>query len=167
MAPLALTVSPTLMGPSATRVLCSRPSRPALRSRVPTLRTRALFGGGGGGDGQQGGGGNPFGNMANLMENLKKTQALVQQETAKVQEELAETEFEGFSEDETVRVVMTGNQVPVSVDVTQAAYDQGKEKLEALLLEASKEAHEKSVTGMKERMKVLAQTLGLPAQPGV
>jgi hypothetical protein len=37
----------------------------------------------------QGGGGNPFGNMGNLMENLKKAQAMVQVEAAKVQEELA------------------------------------------------------------------------------
>ena len=39
--------------------------------------------------GLQGGGGNPFGNMGNLMENLKKAQAMVQVEAAKVQEELA------------------------------------------------------------------------------
>ena len=38
---------------------------------------------------QEGGGGNPFGNMGNLMENLKKAQAMVQVEAAKVQEELA------------------------------------------------------------------------------
>lgn len=38
---------------------------------------------------QGGGGMNPFGNMGNLMENLKKAQAMVQVEAAKVQEELA------------------------------------------------------------------------------
>ena len=39
----------------------------------------------------QGGGGmpNPFGNMGNLMDNLKKAQQLVQVEAAKVQDELA------------------------------------------------------------------------------
>lgn len=37
----------------------------------------------------QEGGGNPFGNMGNLMENLKKAQQMVQVEAAKVQEELA------------------------------------------------------------------------------
>ena len=69
------------------------------------------------------GGGNPFGNMANLMENVKKAQQLVQVEAAKVQEELAQAEFDGYSEDETVRVVMSGNQEPKSVDITSAAYD--------------------------------------------
>lgn len=34
------------------------------------------------------------------------------------------TEFEGFSSDETVCVVMTGNQEPRSVEITQEAYDQ-------------------------------------------
>lgn len=37
----------------------------------------------------QEGGGNPFANMGNLMENLKKAQQMVQVEAAKVQEELA------------------------------------------------------------------------------
>ena len=69
------------------------------------------------------GGGNPFGNMANLMENVKKAQQLVQVEAAKVQEELAKAEFDGYSEDETVRDVMSGNQEPKSVDITSAAYE--------------------------------------------
>lgn len=37
---------------------------------------------------------------------------------------LNSTDFEGFSADETVRVVMSGNQEPRSVDITQEAYDQ-------------------------------------------
>ena len=55
--------------------------RPAL-SRRPAVRVMALFGGGGGG------GGNPF-DMKNLMESVKKAQGMVQQETARVQAELA------------------------------------------------------------------------------
>lgn len=46
------------------------------------------------------------------MENIKKAQAMVQVEAAKVQEELSAAEFEGFSSDESVRVVMSGNQEP-------------------------------------------------------
>lgn len=34
------------------------------------------------------------------------------------------TDFEGYSADETVRVVMSGNQEPRGVDITQEAYDQ-------------------------------------------
>lgn len=61
--------------------------------------------------------------MANLMENVKKAQQLVQVEAAKVQEELSKAEFDGYSADETVRVVMSGNQEPKSVDITNAAYE--------------------------------------------
>ena len=44
-----------------------------------------------------------------------------------MQAELAATEFEGFDDDETVRVVFNGNQEPLAVDITQDAYDAGKE----------------------------------------
>ena len=37
------------------------------------------------------------------------------------------TDFEGFSSDETVRVVMSGNQEPRGVDLTEEAYAQGPE----------------------------------------
>lgn len=55
------------------------------------------------------------------MENVKKAQQLVQVEAAKVQEELSRAEFDGYSSDETVRVVMSGSQEPRSVDITEAA----------------------------------------------
>lgn len=119
--------------------------------RAPVV-TKALFGGG------QGGGLD----MSKLMENVKKAQALVQTETAKVQQELANTDFDGYDEDETVRVVMSGNQEPKSVDITQAAMDAGSEELSRRLTIAMKDAHSKSVAGMKEKMKELASSLGLP-----
>ena len=103
--------------------------------------------------------------MGNLMENIKKAQAMVQVEAAKVQQELAEAEFEGFSADETVRVVMSGNQEPKAVDITEEAYTQGAEKLNALVFEAMADAHARSVAGMKARMSQLASNLGLPQPP--
>ena len=42
---------------------------------------------------------------------------------AQVQEELAKAEFDGYCADETVRVVMSGNQEPRSVDITEAAME--------------------------------------------
>jgi len=126
---------------------------------------RALFGGGGG-DKKDGGGGNPFANMGNMMEQMKKAQALVQAETAAVQAELAATEFEGFDDDETVRCVFNGNQEPLAVDITDDAYAAGTEELEKRLTAALREAHGKSVDGMKVKMRDLASRLGLPAAPG-
>ena len=86
---------------------------------------------------------------------------------------LLRSEFEGYSDDETVRVVMTGNQEPKSVDITDSAYEQGSDvsqqqhsrlfsvavpylrcglnkssvlqKLAALVTEAMRDAHTKSV----------------------
>jgi len=104
--------------------------------------------------------------MGALLESVKKAQQLVQTKTAEVQKELNETEFEGFSSDETVRAVFNGNQKPLKVDITEEGYSQGVEKLELLLQEAMLEAHEKSVEGMKERMQGLARELGLPNMPG-
>lgn len=38
---------------------------------------------------------------------------------------LCRAEFEGYSDDESVRVVMSGNQEPKSVDITETAMEQG------------------------------------------
>lgn len=40
---------------------------------------------------------------------------------------LCRTDFEGYSEDETVRVVMSGNQEPRGIDFTDQALDAGSE----------------------------------------
>lgn len=73
------------------------------------------------------------------------------------------TDFEGYDEDETVRVVLTGNQAPKLVEVTAEAMAAGEEELSARLTAAMKDAHGKSVAGMREKMKGLAASLGLPA----
>lgn len=118
------------------------------------VHINALFGGGGGG-------GNPF-DMGKMMENVKKAQEMVQVETQRMQKDLANTEFEGFDEDETVRVVLSGNQEPRSVDVTQAAMEVGAEELSRRVTAALKDSHVKSVAGMREKMKELSRNLGIP-----
>ena len=40
---------------------------------------------------------------------------------------ICRTEFEGYSDDETVRVVMSGNQEPRSVDFTDESLEAGPE----------------------------------------
>ncbi|GAX73726.1 hypothetical protein CEUSTIGMA_g1179.t1 [Chlamydomonas eustigma] len=149
---------------SSATSMCQQTCRAAKPSfckagRRSVVQVKALFGGGG-----AGGGGNPF-DMKNLMESVKKAQGMVQQETARVQQELASTEFEGYDEDETVRVLMSGNQEPKSVDITQAAIDSGPEELSKRVTAAMRDSHSKSVAGMKEKMKELAKNLGIP-NPG-
>ena len=78
-----------------------------------------------------------------------------------MKEDMDNAEYEGYSSDETVRVVVSGAQQPKSVDVTQAAIDQGPEKLQSLVMEASKDAYKLSKAGQEERMKRYFQDMGL------
>jgi len=106
-----------------------------------------------------------FGNMQNLYETVKKAQMVVQVEAVRVQKELAATEFDGYCEGELIKVTLSGNQQPVRTEITEAAMELGPEKLSLLVTEAYKDAHQKSVQAMKERMSDLAQSLGMP--PGM
>lgn len=65
-----------------------------------------------------------------------------------------------------MRVVLTGNQVPKAVEITQEGIDAGAEELSRRVTAAMREAHGKSVAGMKEKMAGLAKSLGLPGMPG-
>lgn len=65
-----------------------------------------------------------------------------------------------------VRVVVSGNQVPVSIEVTEAAMKLSPEELSERLTKAAREAHASSVSAMQSKMKELAGKLGLPGLPG-
>ncbi|XP_002961708.2 nucleoid-associated protein At2g24020, chloroplastic [Selaginella moellendorffii] len=116
-------------------------------------------------DGSKKGGGGIFGNMQELYQTVRKAQQVVQVEAVKVQKELAATEFDGYCEGELVKAVLSGNQEPLRVEITEAAMELGAEKLSLLVNDAYKDAHQKSVMAMKERMKNLAESLGMP--PGL
>ncbi|KAF8389230.1 hypothetical protein HHK36_025923 [Tetracentron sinense] len=103
-----------------------------------------------------------FGNMQNLYETVKKAQMVVQVEGVRVQKELAVAEFDGYCEGELIKVTLSGNQQPIRTEITEAAMELGPEKLSLLVTEAYKDAHQKSVQAMKERMSNLAQSLGMP-----
>ncbi|KAJ4748053.1 Nucleoid-associated protein [Rhynchospora pubera] len=106
-----------------------------------------------------------FGNMQNLYETVKKAQMVVQVEAVKVQKDLAATEIDGYCEGELVKVTLSGNQQPIRIEITEAAMELGPEKLSLLVTEAYKDAHQRSVQTMKERMADLAKSLGMP--PGL
>uniref|UniRef100_A0A2P2KT88 Uncharacterized protein n=1 Tax=Rhizophora mucronata TaxID=61149 RepID=A0A2P2KT88_RHIMU len=103
-----------------------------------------------------------LGNMQNLYDTVKKAQTVVQVEAVRLQKELAEAEFDGYCEGELIKATVSGNQKPVNIEITEAAMELGAEKLSLLVTEAYKDAHQKSVKAMKERMNNLAQSLGLP-----
>lgn len=104
--------------------------------------------------------------MQNLYETVKKAQMVVQVEAVRVQKELAAAEFDGYCEGELIKVTLSGNQQPVRTEITEAAMELGPEKLSLLVTEAYKDAHQKSVQAMKERMSDLAQSLGMPPGAG-
>ncbi|PIN08228.1 hypothetical protein CDL12_19185 [Handroanthus impetiginosus] len=106
-----------------------------------------------------------LGGMQNLYETVKKAQMVVQVEAVRVQKELAAAEFDGYCEGELIKVTLSGNQQPIRTEITEAAMELGPEKLALLINEAYKDAHQKSVLAMKERMGGLAQSLGMP--PGM
>ncbi|XVE97452.1 hypothetical protein REPUB_Repub03eG0021000 [Reevesia pubescens] len=103
-----------------------------------------------------------LGNMQNLYETVKKAQMVVQVEAVRVQKELAVAEFDGYCEGELIKATLSGNQQPIRIEITEAAMELGAEKLSFLVNEAYKDAHQKSVLAMKERMSDLAQSLGMP-----
>ncbi|PNT66027.1 hypothetical protein BRADI_3g06010v3 [Brachypodium distachyon] len=64
------------------------------------------------------------------------------------------------------KVTLSGNQQPINVEITEAAMELGAEKVSELVNEAYKDAHQRSVQAMKERMADLAQSIGMPAGLG-
>ena len=92
-------------------------------------------------------------------------------------------EFEGYDDDELVRVVISGNQEPKSVQLTESLLELELDEMEQRIVDAMKEAHAKSVSarsfpftpplphtcapfqGMKDRMRQLYSDLGFPMPP--
>ena len=90
-------------------------------------------------------------NFGQLTEAFKKAKQ-IQQDAQKLQDELESMEIEGKSNDEMVKVWISGNQVPLRVEVNEEIVNANKEQIEKNILEAIQKAHETSTTTMKEKM---------------
>ena len=99
-------------------------------------------------------------NFGQLTEAFKKAKE-IQQNAQKLQDELESMEIEGKSNDEMIKVWISGNQLPLRVEVNENIANADKEKIENNILEAIKKAHESSTTTMKERMNDLTGGLNL------
>ena len=99
-------------------------------------------------------------NFGQLTEAFKKAKE-IQQNAQKLQDELESMEIEGKSDDEMIKVWISGNQVPLKVEVNEKISNSSKEEIEKSILEAIKKAHETSTTTMKERMNDLTGGLNL------
>ena len=102
-----------------------------------------------------------LGKMKELAEAFKKAQE-VQQGAKQLQEELEQMEIEGSSADGSVKVVLSGNQEPLRVEISEAAIAQGSAALSDTVTAAMKDAYEKSTATMRERMEELTSGLNLP-----
>ena len=99
-------------------------------------------------------------NFGQLTEAFKKAKE-IQQNAQKLQDELESMEIEGKSDDEMIKVWISGNQLPLRVEVNENISTAKKEEIEKNILEAIKKAHESSTTTMKERMNDLTGGLNL------
>ena len=98
-----------------------------------------------------------FGQLADAFKKAKQ----IQQDAQKLQDELESMEIEGKSDDEMVKVWISGNQVPIKVKVNENILNLDKEKIELNILQAIQQAHSISTTTMKERMNDLTGGLNL------
>ena len=99
-------------------------------------------------------------NFGQLTEAFKKAKQ-IQQDAQKLQDELENLEIEGKSDDEMIKVWISGNQLPLKVEVQENILSADKEKIERNILQAMQKAHELSTTTMKERMNDLTGGLNL------
>ena len=99
-------------------------------------------------------------NFGQLTEAFKKAKQ-IQQDAQKLQDELENMEIEGKSDDEMIKVWISGNQLPLKVEVQENILNADKEKIEQNLLQAIQKAHELSTSTMKERMNDLTGGLNL------
>ena len=99
-------------------------------------------------------------NFGQLTEAFKKAKQ-IQQDAQKLQEELESMEIEGNSDDGMIKVWISGNQLPLKVEVKETILSSNKETIEKNILQAIQKAHESSTTTMKERMNDLTGGLNL------
>jgi hypothetical protein len=99
--------------------------------------------------------------LGQLKEAFQKAKQ-VQEGAKKLQEELEQMEIGGESSDGLVKVVLSGNQEPRRVEISNDALAKGAEALSALVTEAMQDAYAKSTETMRTRMEDLTSGLNLP-----
>ncbi|MBW4671963.1 MAG: YbaB/EbfC family nucleoid-associated protein [Cyanomargarita calcarea GSE-NOS-MK-12-04C] len=102
-----------------------------------------------------------LGKMKELAEAFKKAQQ-VQEGAKRLQEELEQMEIQGESGGGLVKVIVSGNQEPKRVEISQNALNEGPDVLSDLVTAAMKDAYNKSTATMRERMEDLTSGLELP-----
>ncbi|CAM9516494.1 unnamed protein product [Ectocarpus sp. 6 AP-2014] len=134
----------------------ARPQQPAM-----------LFGGGGAKPAEGGGGEKKDGgfNMGNMMEGLKKANE-IGQKTKDLQKDLELLKVEGKSPCGMVTVTVTGQQMPLSCDISEEAMAEGAKAVAEKVAAAQQAAHTESLQTMSKRLAELYSEMGLPVGAG-
>ncbi len=102
-----------------------------------------------------------LGKMKELANAFQKAQQ-VQEGAKKLQEELEAMNVEGTNADGSVKVILSGNQEPRGVEISEAAIAKGADDLSAAVTEALTDAYTKSTETMRSRMEELTSGLNIP-----
>lgn len=102
-----------------------------------------------------------LGKIKELQEAFQKAQQ-VQQGAQQLQQELEEMDIEGSDQGKLVTVIMSGNQEPRKVIISQDAMTKSPDELSTLVTEAMQDAYTKSTNTMREKMETLTSGLNLP-----
>ncbi|BAW95193.1 hypothetical protein NIES970_00930 [[Synechococcus] sp. NIES-970] len=102
-----------------------------------------------------------LGKMKELAAAFQQAQK-VQEGAKKLQEELEAMNIEGTNGDGSVKVILSGNQEPRGVEISEAAIAKGATELSAAVSEALTDAYTKSTETMRSRMEELTSGLNLP-----
>jgi nucleoid-associated protein EbfC len=102
-----------------------------------------------------------LGKMKELTEAFKKAQQ-VQEGAKKLQEELEMMEIEGEAGGGMVKVILSGNQEPLRVEISPDVLGEGAEVLSDLVTAAMKDAYNKSTATMRGKMEALTEGLNIP-----
>jgi len=107
-----------------------------------------------------------LGKMKELTEAIKKAQQ-VQEGAKDLQEELEKMRIEGVAQGGMVKVVMSGNQEPKSVEISPEAMSEGAEVVSDLVFAAMMDAYTKSTDTMRGKMEELTGGLNIPGFGGM
>ena len=100
--------------------------------------------------------------MTNIMKMVKQAQQM-QAKMAKLEEELANEEFEVTSGGGAVTVRMNGRQEVLKITISDDAMKAGdREMLEEMILAAVNQAHQKAADVAKERMASITGGMNIP-----
>ena len=100
--------------------------------------------------------------MTNIMKMVKQAQQM-QAKMAKLEEELANEEFEVSAGGGAVTVRMNGRQEVVKLTISEAAVKEGdREMLEEMIMAAVNQAHQKASEVAKERIASITGGMNIP-----